>query len=113
MVTFRAGLTAVPRQQDGIITVVVRAVLLDVLTVYFPKHLPTTTLLLQTPKKHTVGTFVSTATNYSLQISLYVRCVCVCKTYRFTVALDTVHDAEGLPQVRVPCVLQGIKLTSE
>lgn len=34
-------------------------------------------------------------------------------TYRFALALDAVHDAEGLPQVWVPCVLQGIKPTSE
>lgn len=51
MVTFRAGSTAVSWQQDGIVTLRGWAVLFNVLTVYFPKHLATTTLLLE--EKHT------------------------------------------------------------
>lgn len=46
IVTFGAGFTAVPWEQDGIIAVQVRTVLFDILTVYFPKHLATTTFLL-------------------------------------------------------------------
>lgn len=46
MLTFGAGFTAVPWQQDRIVTVQVWTVLLDVLTVYFPKHFATTALLL-------------------------------------------------------------------
>lgn len=34
-------------------------------------------------------------------------------TYRFTGALDTVHDAEGFPQIWVPRVLQRVKPASE
>lgn len=46
MITFGAGFTAVSWEQDGIITVHVWAVLFDILTVDFPKHLATTALLL-------------------------------------------------------------------
>lgn len=34
-------------------------------------------------------------------------------TYRLAVALDAVHDAKGFSQVWVPCVLQGVKPTTE
>ena len=35
--------------------------------------------------------------------------VCWMKTHRFAEALDAVHDPEGLAQVRVPGVLQGVE----
>lgn len=34
-------------------------------------------------------------------------------TYRFAVAQNAVHDAEGLPQIWMPRVFQGIKSTTE
>lgn len=34
-------------------------------------------------------------------------------TYRFAVALDTMHDAKGFSQIWVPCVLQRVKATSK
>lgn len=64
MLTFGAGFTAVPWQQDRIVTVQVWTVLLDVLTVYFPKHFATTALLLPGEKKKG-----ETDTSITLQIS--------------------------------------------
>lgn len=61
IITFRAGFTASPRQQHRIITVQSRAVLFDVLTVYFPKHLSTTALLL--PEKHQRNRHISRSRN--------------------------------------------------
>lgn len=59
MITFGTGFTAVPREQDGIITVQVWTVLFDVLTVYFPKHLATTALLLPGKKNRKADTWVA------------------------------------------------------
>lgn len=49
-ITFRAALAAVPWQQDGIVTVQVRTVLLYILAVDLPRLLSPTMFLL--PEKH-------------------------------------------------------------
>lgn len=50
-VTFRTGFTAVSWQEDGLVTLRLRAVLLDVLTVNPSKDFATTTLLLNKTKE--------------------------------------------------------------
>lgn len=133
MLTFGAGFTAVPWQQDRIVTVQVWTVLLDVLTVYFPKHFATTALLLPEKKgrnrhvnrspnliwKHTALNSVFLGQQL-IPNSSGVRASSAetlgqseDETYRFAVALDTVHDTKGLPQIWMPCVLQGIKSASK
>lgn len=74
MLTSGAGLAAVPREQDGVVAVQLRAVLLDVLTVDFPKHFATTALLLpdtETEKQthESLSSCRPTATNsFSLEL---------------------------------------------
>lgn len=127
IITFRAGFTAVPWQQDGIVTVQVWAVLFDVLTVYFPKHLAATALLLPEERNKETDTSVAhevSCENFCLSgttdddkftwsWSEKDRDRSGDKTYRIAVTLDAVHDTEGLPQVRVPRVLQRVEPTSK
>lgn len=130
MLTFGAGSTAVARQQDGIIALQLRTVLFDVLTIYFPEHFATTDFLLpnrkggKTQNRRVITSPILkvlnlnfSATTAECKVIRSELCqpvsVRIVGTYRFTGALDAMHDAEGFPQIWVPRVLQRVKPASE
>lgn len=67
-------------------------------------------------EKHTVKdlAFLRLIKNSSgVRASSYTEKLTNEKSYRFAVALNTVHDTEGLTQIWVPCVLQRIEPASK
>lgn len=123
------------REEHRIVTVQVGTILLDVFAVYFPKHFATTTLLLPMGEKKPKNREADTLTTVQISVLSFAflqgRLIGKSSgippvipeirrterlrngTYRFAVAQNAVHDAEGLPQIWMPRVLQRIKSTTE